>query len=29
MIKDVEFVQTKGIKMWGDANPSYLPAIAS
>ena len=23
MIKDVEFVQTKGIKMWGDANPSY------
>ena len=23
MIKDVEFVQTKGIKMWGEANPSY------
>ena len=23
MIKDVEFVQSKGIKMWGEANPSY------
>ena len=23
MIKDVEFVQTKGIKMWGEANPTY------
>ena len=23
MIKDVEFVQSKGIKMWGEANPNY------
>ena len=29
MIKDVEFVQTKGIKMWGDANPSFSKGNAT